>query len=125
MTGAASPGAIATVLVLARDALGAALLGALVEVSGRVALFPLDGEGAEWAVSRLRPQAVVLDVHHGAARSEGFWTAAADAGSRVIVFSRTPAWDGAAALAERRGAVWVCPDSDESLADRLAAALAE
>jgi hypothetical protein len=116
---------LATVLVLARDVVGAGLLGALVEVSGRKALFPLTGEGPEWAVGRLRPSAVVLDAHHGAARSDAFWAAADEAGCRVILFSPGRPWEEARALAERRRAVWVCPEPGESLGEQLAAALAD
>lgn len=123
MSRTASSGAERTALVLARDVVGAALLGALVEMAGHAPLFPLDGEGVEWAVGRLRPTVVVLDAHHGAARSTAFWTAAATAGSRVILFSPGPAWDGAAALAATRGATWICPAPGESLAERLTAAL--
>lgn len=123
MSPAAPSGAGRTVLVLARDVVGAGLLGALVEVAGRAPLFPPDGEGVEWTMGRLRPPVVLLDAHHGAARSEPFWAAATTAGSRVILFSPGPAWDGAAALAATRGATWICPAPGESLADALAAAL--
>jgi hypothetical protein len=112
-----------TVLILARELLGNALLGALVEVLGRDPAFPSPNERGDAAVSRLRPALVLLDGHHSAARSESFFDAAASAGSRVVMFAPTAPWDDVAAIAARQGVTLVHPERGESLAATLARAL--
>lgn len=113
-----------TVLILARDILGAGLLGVLADGVGKAALFPWPGESAEAAVGRLRPALILVEGTHPGARADGLFTAAASAGSRVILFVPSAPWQDVAAIAERRGVELVHPGPGESLGEKIAQALA-
>lgn len=76
-----------TVLVLAKDRFVAALLGALVELSGRDVAFPRDGEPAALATQRVRADLVLLDCALGSTTCESVATATREAGLRLLMFS--------------------------------------
>ena len=71
------------VLILFADPLGAALLGAAVEIAGHVPHFPQPGEGARAALLRLRPRAVLVDCDHEEASTDAFIGPALMTGARV------------------------------------------
>jgi hypothetical protein len=77
------------VLVFSADPLGAALLGAAVELAGFAPCFPLEGESPRDAVMRLRPGCALVDCDHTEACTEAFFGPAMMAGVRVAVFSST------------------------------------
>ena len=114
-----------TVLILARDILGAGLLGALVEGLGRQPQFPFDGEREEAAVDRLRPAIVLLDCYHAALRSDAFFSAAAEAQSLVVLFAPSKPWHDVQEIARKRKiGLFVHPEDGESLTDVIRRALA-
>ena len=114
------------VLILVRDMLGAGLLAALAEGSELRPAFPFVGERADTAVERIRPSRVLLECFHAAARSEQFFAAASSVGSRIILFAPAAPWADCDVMARtRKVAAFVHPGPGESLADLLAAALAE
>ncbi|HEX6052974.1 MAG TPA: hypothetical protein VFZ21_27090 [Gemmatimonadaceae bacterium] len=76
-----------TVMVLAKDRFVAALLGALVELSGRRAAFPRESEPTVLAVQRIRADLILLDCALGAPTCRSVSSAARDAGVRVLMFS--------------------------------------
>lgn len=115
-----------SVLILVRDILGAGLLAALVDSTGRTPVFPVPGERAESAVERLRPSWILVECHHQAARSDGFYTAVAGAGARVIVFAPGPPWADCEELARRHDvAAFIHGNNSRSLADLVRRALSE
>jgi len=109
------------VLIVAREAVIAALLGMLLELDGYEPFYTADGERPEDALARLRPPVViVLDGELEAARSDLFFARAARAGARVVLFA--PPADGGtvAALARARGlAYFTMPCDRESLLSAL------
>ena len=76
-----------TVLVLAKDRFVAALLGALVELSGRNVVFPRESEPTTLAMQRIRADLILLDCALGASTCRSVASAARDAGVRVLMFS--------------------------------------
>lgn len=76
-----------TVLVLAKDRFVAALLGALIELSGRNAAFPRDGEPAALAAQRARADLVLLDCALGSSTCASVATATRESGVRLLMFS--------------------------------------
>lgn len=76
-----------TVLVMAKDRFVAALLGALVELSGRTAAFHSDGEGSDSAVRRTHPQLVMFDCALGIAACSEIAAVARLEGTRLLMFS--------------------------------------
>ena len=76
-----------TVLVLAKDRFVAALLGALIELAGRGAVFPRDGEPTTLAAQRIRADLVLLDCALGSTTCASVASAAREAGTRVLMFS--------------------------------------
>jgi hypothetical protein len=112
------------VLVLVRDALGAGLMGALVEAEGWGAAFPFAGERADVAVQRLRPAAVLADGYHAAVRSHAFHDELRRQGSRLIVFAPAAPWrDLQLLLRDNPHATLVAPARGESLAALIRSAL--
>lgn len=113
------------VLVLTRELIGAGLLGALIETSGRVPVFPISGESAEAALDRTQPEMVLLDAYHPSAQSESFYALTDAARVRVYVFSPVPPWDDLMALISgQRFVAVVVPRLGETLADSLERVLA-
>jgi hypothetical protein len=91
------------VLVLSTDPLGAALLGAAIELSGHIPRFAQSDEPARAALLRIRPRLVIIDCDHTDACSEAFIGPALMTGSRVVLFrSRRTRRDGGE-LAARMG----------------------
>jgi CheY-like chemotaxis protein len=98
------PKSKAKVLVVAREAVIAALLGMLLELEGYEPSYTADGERPEEALARLRPPLViVLDGELEAARSDLFFARAARAGARVVLFAPPSDGGAVAALARARG----------------------
>lgn len=90
-------------LVLAREAVIAGLLGMLLELESYEPVYPADGERPEEALARIRPPlVVVLDGELDSARSDIFLARAAKSRAGVVLFS--PPHDGGsiAALARER-----------------------
>lgn len=113
-----------TVLVLVRDVLGAGLLASLVEAVGREPAFPFENERADLAVERIRPDTVLLEGHHPAARSSAFFSAIQDTGARLVLFAPADPWEDVAEIARRpEVTAFVHPEPDESLAELLRRAL--
>ena len=114
------------VLILVRDILGAGLLAALAEGLALRPAFPIGGERADGALERIRPERVLLECFHPAARSDQFFAAARALGTRVILFAPAAPWDDSDVIARTRDvAAFVHPGPGESLAELLEAALAE
>jgi hypothetical protein len=113
-----TPGAqpqTSTVLVLARDAVIAALLGLLLELEDYDAVFPGPDERPEDAIARLRPPLIVLlDGTLDTAESDLFHARAAARGSRVVLFSEPPAAHEVRAIARRRDIAYVSMPVDRS-----------
>lgn len=113
-----------SLLLVVRDALGAALLGALAEAEGYAPAFADPGERVDAAVLRVRPAVVLLDAHHAAARRDDLFDACAAVGGRVVLFAAGTPWEMTLADVRRRpGVVLVTAGDGESLAGRLRAAL--
>jgi len=111
-------------LLVVRDALGAALVGALAEGEGYAPAFPREGERGEAAVRRARPAVVVVDAYHPLARRDELFDACAAGGCRVVLFAPGAPWEMLVDDARRRpGAELVTAGDGESLAERLRAVL--
>jgi DNA-binding NarL/FixJ family response regulator len=77
-----------TALIISRDPVAAALLGALSELQRLGPVFYRDAEGAS-ALSLLeeaRPVVAVVDVAHDSGASPQFFRRAAALGARVVIF---------------------------------------
>lgn len=82
------PVARAQVLVLAREAVIAALVGMLLELEEYEPVFAAPGERPDDAIRRLRPPLiVVLDGRLPEAQSDLFYLRCAQGGARVCLFS--------------------------------------
>jgi hypothetical protein len=110
------------VLILAREAVIATLIGMLLELDEDYEpAYPANGERAEDALARLRPPlggrvVVLLDGEMDAAGSDLFFARAARARARVVLFG--PPGDGAAIAAARARGLPFCamPCGRETLA---------
>jgi hypothetical protein len=91
------------VLILSADPLAATLLGAAVELAGRVPHFPEPGEAARAALLRLRPRVTLIDCDHEEACTESFIGPALMTGSRVQLFSSHRTTRDANGIAQRLG----------------------
>ena len=76
-----------TVLVMAKDRFVAALVAALIELSGRAVAFRADKEPTELAVRRTRPELVIFDCALGIAACTEIATLARLEGLRLLLFS--------------------------------------
>ena len=76
-----------TVLVVAKDRLIAALLGALVELSGRRVAFRSDNEGIDSAVRRVTAELVLFDCALGISTCAEIAATARLEGARLLMFS--------------------------------------
>jgi DNA-binding NtrC family response regulator len=77
------------VLIVATDALGAALLGAAVELAGYAPVFPHEGETAREALRRSKPSVVLVDCDSEEGCGESFFGPAMMMGAGVAVFTST------------------------------------
>jgi cysteine synthase len=77
----------ATVLVMAKDRFIAALFGALVELSGRIAAYRLDNEATDSAVRRTHPELVMFDCALGFTACTEIAAVARLEGLRLLMFS--------------------------------------
>lgn len=75
------------VLVMAKDPFIAALLGALVELSGRGVAFRSAGEGSDSAVQRTHPELVMVDCALGISACAEITAIARLEGLRLLMFS--------------------------------------
>lgn len=116
----------AAVLILSPDALGAALLGAAVEVSGLQVGFPAGNETARDALRRLRPSHVLIDCDDASASDESLIGPALMTGARLFLFGADSRVRMRKHLAVRfHMGVIVLPLDVERLASILAAPAAE
>jgi DNA-binding NtrC family response regulator len=117
----------ARVLVLAREAVIAALVGMLLELEEFEPVFPAPDERPEDAIRRLRPPLiVVLDGELPEARSDLFFARCAQSGARVCLFSEPVAADDVRAVArERRAAFFAMPVERRELGAVLERVLAD
>jgi DNA-binding response OmpR family regulator len=76
-----------TVLVMARDRFIAALLGGLIELSGRTVAFKSDDEGSDSAVRRTHPDLVMFDCALGIPACSEIAAIARVEGLRLLLFS--------------------------------------
>jgi hypothetical protein len=74
------------VLVLSRDALLAALLGALIETLGLVPAFANGDERPRDTLLRVRPRSILLDCTYDDACTDGFLGPARMMGTSVVLF---------------------------------------
>ena len=95
-----------TVLVMAKDRFVAALLGGLVELSGRSVAFRSDDESASAAVRRTRPELVMFDCALGINACTEIAAIARLEGLRLLMFSAAHTAREASDLASLYGAHW-------------------
>jgi hypothetical protein len=76
-----------TVLVMAKDRFVAALVGALIELSGRTVAFRGDHEPTDLAVRRTRPDLVIFDCANGISACAEIAAIARLEGFRLLLFS--------------------------------------
>ena len=95
----------AAILILADDAIAAALLGALIETLGYSVQFGRPFENANDAMRRTRPSVCVLDADDRAAASDETLGHAAMRGIAVVLFGTQKALDQSRALIEKHGVV--------------------
>ena len=76
-----------TVLVVAKDQFIAALLGALVELTGRKSVFPAAGDDAEHALARTTPDLMLVDCALGGSVLAESGAAARARGVPLLLFS--------------------------------------
>lgn len=92
-----------TVLVLAKDRFVAALLGALIEISGRTAVFPREGELTAVAARHAHADLVLLDCSLGSTTCATVAAGAREQGQRVLMFSAAHTEREARDIAHRYG----------------------
>ena len=81
------PTDIPSVLIIATDAVVAALLGTLLELDGYAPRFPEPGESPMDALERLRPRVALVDCDEPDACANGFFGECAVQGTTVVLFS--------------------------------------
>lgn len=111
----------ASALILSDDALGAALLGAAIELVGFRAMFARDGEPAGEAVRRVKPRLVLLDAQDAQLREPGVLGPAMMTGAALAFFGRADALRDLTILASQTHALRVALPEDVA---RLGALLA-
>lgn len=116
--------AVGSVLIFADDPIIAALVGLLVELSGREPAFARAGERHVDALRRVRPAAMVLvDVSLEEARSDIFFAAAAKVRVPTVIFGSEMHARDVGEVAAGRGIPWfIIPPDPEHLAAALEAA---
>jgi DNA-binding response OmpR family regulator len=114
-----------TVLVLAKDRFVAALLGALVELSGRAPVFPREGEPATLAAQRIRADLILLDCALGSTSCASVSSASREAGTRLLMFSAAHTEPETRDIANQHGIdAFALPVSPREFAGHLDRALA-
>jgi DNA-binding response OmpR family regulator len=109
-----------TVLVVAKDQFIAALLGALVQLTGRKSVFPADGDDSESAIARSRPDLMLVDCALGGTVLADAAAAARTRGVPVLLFSAAHTDREAEAIASRHRADWfVLPIRPSEFRERL------
>ena len=91
------------VLVVATDALAAALLGAAVELAGYAPVFPREGETPREALRRSKPSVVLVDCDSEEACGESFFGPAMMMGAGVAVFTSTRSRGALGPVAKKYG----------------------
>ena len=113
-----------TILVLAKDQFIAALLGALVELTGRKSSFPAAGEEVEGALARATPDLMLVDCALGGSILADASSAARSRGVPLLLFSAAHTDREAEAIAGRHRAEWfVLPIRPSEFRERLDSAL--
>jgi hypothetical protein len=109
---------VGPILILSDEPVVAALVGLLIELTGREPVFPDANESAADAVERLRPLAVVLvDCAYAAARSDVFFALAAQKRLAVAVFGPDAKARDIGEIAARRSIPWlVLPPAGDDVA---------
>lgn len=108
-------------LILSADALGAALVGAALELAGFRAAFPREGESAAEAVRRLKPKVVLLDAQDVELREAGVIGPALMTGAKLVFFGPPEAIRDLRVLASAAHATLVAlPDDLERLTRLMA-----
>lgn len=116
---------LTNVLVMAKDRFVAALVGALVELSGHYAAFPLDNEAGAEALRRTRPDLALVDCALGSAVCSAVAASARVEGARLLMFSAAHTAAEARDIAGQYGAqVFVLPIRPREFAECLDRALA-
>lgn len=110
----------AAALIVSPDALGAALLGAAIEVFGLKVGFPAENESPRDAVRRMRPSYVLIDCDDANASDESLIGPALMTGARIFLFGTDRRMRTRKHLAIRfHLGVIVLPDDAERLASIL------
>jgi hypothetical protein len=91
------------VLILSEDPLGAALIGAAVELAGLEPAFPSDREPPRDALLRVRPRLALVDCDHEAACAPSFVGPALMTGARVLLLGSRRGRRNAGSLAGSYG----------------------
>lgn len=91
------------VLIFSADPLGAALLGAAVELGGRSPHFARAGESARDALRRVRPRVALVDCDHEEACSAAFAGPAIMMGTTVLLIRSRRTLQAPDDFAERHG----------------------
>ena len=113
-----------TVLVVAKDRVIAALLGALIELSGRRVAFRSDNEGIDSAVRRAAAELVLFDCALGISTCAEIAATARLEGARLLMFSASHTERDARDLASLYGAqCFVLPVKPREFMDRVDRAL--
>ena len=109
------------VLIIAGDAMVAALVGLLLDPDQFDPAFPLPRERPEDALSRVRPPLVlVLDCDLDAARSDLFFARTARTRATVVLFGPPGSRASVLQLARARGIPWVdLPTNRAALTDAI------
>jgi hypothetical protein len=112
------------VLIFSEDPLGAALIGAAVELAGIEPAYPVRGELPREALLRQRPRLVLVDCDHGAACEAAFFGPAMMTGARVVLMASARTCPSAERLAAEFGLRSICLSSEpEAIAAVLAGEL--
>lgn len=110
-------------LILSPDPLGAALLGAAVELRGCRAEYTTDGESVPDAIRRLKPVAVLVEATHPIVSEPASLGPALMTGASVVFFgSAARLRDVRALAAASKAAMVALPEELDRLAELLASA---
>jgi DNA-binding NtrC family response regulator len=112
------------ILILSRDAVAAALLGALIETLGYTVRFARPPEEAEETIRRVRPAVCLLDCEDPSGLVDGLFGRAKMRGISVVIFGTTAALDRVRALASEHAIdLLLVPPRPDVLAATLQRAL--